>query len=90
MSLELSGKVKAMNQETDPGNEGKKRKQKTNLKPRKKVKPEIDCDKLIQLVQGHSCIWDKSCSSYKDNSRKTRAWNTISVEMNAPGNSYGI
>ena len=77
-----------MDKENEAGNAGVKRKQQTSVKPRKKAKVELDCEKLIQLIQGHSCIWNKSCSSYKDNSKKTRAWTIISLEMQAPGNPY--
>ena len=75
-----------MEKDNEPARRGQKRKKEANANVRKKSKAEIDCDKLIQLVQEHSCIWDKSSSSYKDNSKKTRAWNTISRQMNVCGN----
>ena len=67
------------------GKVAKKRKQLSSGGEKKKAKVDINCEKLIQLVEAHSFVWDKSSSSYKDNAKRIRAWKIISDEMKVPG-----
>lgn len=39
--------------------------------------PHIDPNDLIELVEERPCLWDKTCSEYKNRLTKEKAWNEV-------------